>query len=95
MGGCRLLYFSKSKNGSCFIVFYVNAFILLYFLRWQEGGRGGNRPPKSTTACIATDIAIYIQFNGFHLYEYIITTRLHHFFRNLSKKLLIEFHWPI
>ena len=46
IGGCRLLYFVKSKNGTkCknFVVllcFYVNAFILLYFLRWQEGGGG-------------------------------------------------------
>ena len=39
MGGCRLLYFVKSKNGKNFAVllcFYVNTFILLYFLR--EGG---------------------------------------------------------
>ena len=43
MGGCRLLYFVKStcKNGTKCVVllcFYVNTFILLYFLRWQEGG---------------------------------------------------------
>ena len=44
MEGCRLLYFLKSKNGTKFknfavlLCFYVNTFILLYFLRWQEGG---------------------------------------------------------
>ena len=44
MGGCRLLYFVKSKNGTkwknfaVLLCFYVNTFILLYFLRWQEGG---------------------------------------------------------
>ena len=46
MGGSRLLYFLKSKNGtkcnnfavlSCF---NVNTCILLCFLRWQEGGGG-------------------------------------------------------
>ena len=42
MGGCRLFYFIKSKNGKNFAVllcFYVNTFIILYFLRWQEGGQ--------------------------------------------------------
>ena len=41
MGGCRLLYSVKYKNSKNFAVllcFYVKAFILLYFLRWQEGG---------------------------------------------------------
>ena len=44
MGGCRLLYFVKSKNGpkwknfAVSLCFYVNTFILLYFLRRQEGG---------------------------------------------------------
>ena len=44
MGGCRLLYFVKSKNGTkcknfaVLLCFYVNTFILLYFLRWQKGG---------------------------------------------------------
>ena len=44
MRGCRLLYFVKSKNGTkcknfaVLLCFYVNTFILLYFLRWQEGG---------------------------------------------------------
>ena len=41
MGGCRLLYFVKSKNGKNFAVllcYSVNTFILLYFLRWQKGG---------------------------------------------------------
>ena len=44
MGGCRLLYFAKSKNGTkcknfaVLLCFYVNRFILLFFLRWQEGG---------------------------------------------------------
>ena len=36
-----LLYFVKSKNGTkCTVLlcFYVNTFILLYFLRYQEGG---------------------------------------------------------
>ena len=36
-----LLYFVKSKNGTkCknLLCFYVNTFILLYFLRFQEGG---------------------------------------------------------
>ena len=43
-GGCRLLYFVKSnKNGTIdarIVLFYcvfVNTFILLHFLRWQEG----------------------------------------------------------
>ena len=41
MGGCRLLYFAKSKNGTkcknfaVLMCFYVNTFILLY---WQKGG---------------------------------------------------------
>ena len=44
MERCRLLYFVKRKNGTkckyCvgLVCFYVNTFILLYFLRWQEGG---------------------------------------------------------
>ena len=44
MGGCRLLYSvkyknsTKCKNFAVLLCFYVNAFILLYFLRWQEGG---------------------------------------------------------
>ena len=44
MEGCRLLYFVKSKNGTkcknfaVLLCFYVNTFILLYFLRWQKGG---------------------------------------------------------
>ena len=44
MGGCRLLYFVKNKNGTkcknfaVLLCFYVNTSILLYFLRWQEGG---------------------------------------------------------
>ena len=39
MGGCRLLYFAKSKNGTkcknfaVLLCFYVDAFIILYFLR--------------------------------------------------------------
>ena len=38
-----LLYFVKSKNGTkcknfAVLLFYVNAFILLYFLRFQERG---------------------------------------------------------
>ena len=39
MGGCRLLYFVKNKNDKNFAVllcFYVNTFILLYSLSWQE-----------------------------------------------------------
>ena len=45
MGGCRLLYFVKSENGtkcSCFIVFYVNTFIHLFL---EMAGRGGHSPP--------------------------------------------------
>ena len=44
MRGCRLLYFVKSKSGTkcknfaVLLCFYVNTFILLHFLRWQEGG---------------------------------------------------------
>ena len=44
MGGCRLLYFAMSKKGTkcknfaVLLCFYVNAFILLYFLKWQEEG---------------------------------------------------------
>ena len=49
MGGCRLLYSvkyknsTKCKNFAVLLGFYVNAFILLHFLRWQEGG--GLQPP--------------------------------------------------
>ena len=46
MGGCRLLYSVKSKNGKnfacCFIVcvfIYVNTFIFcISCMGWQEGG---------------------------------------------------------
>jgi len=44
MEGCRLLYFAKSKNDTkcknfaVLLCFYINTFIILYFLRWQEGG---------------------------------------------------------
>ena len=43
-GGCMLLYFVKSKNGTkcknfaVLLCFYVNTFILFYFLRFQERG---------------------------------------------------------
>ena len=58
MGGCRLFYFVKSKNSTkcknfaVLLCFYVNTFILLYFLRLQEGGGGYSPlsyPPKSAT----------------------------------------------
>ena len=48
-GGYTLLYFVKSKNDTkCknfvdLLCSYVNTFILLYFLRFQEGG--GLQPP--------------------------------------------------
>ena len=51
MGGCRLLYSVKSKNGTkcknfaVLLCFYVNTFNLLYFLRLQEGGGGGATAP--------------------------------------------------
>ena len=45
MGGCRLLYFSKQKmplNARILLIYCVfisiATFILLYFLRLQEGG---------------------------------------------------------
>ena len=50
MGGCRLLYFVKSKNGTinaefcCFIVFlcqYIHSFIFPD----MAGGGGGLQPP--------------------------------------------------
>ena len=53
MGRCRLLYFVKSKlkialnarnHAAVLLCFYVNTFILLHFLRLQEG-----HPPKSAT----------------------------------------------
>ena len=58
MGGCRLLYFVKSKNGTkcknfaVLLCFYINTFILLYLLIWQEGGSYSllSHPPKSATA---------------------------------------------
>ena len=50
-GGYTLLYFVKSKNDTkCknfvnLLCSYVNTFILLYFLRLQEG-EGGYSPPS-------------------------------------------------
>ena len=57
MGGYRLLYFVKSKNGTkwknfaVLLCFYVNTFILLYFLIWLEGGGYSplSHPPKFAT----------------------------------------------
>ena len=49
-----LLYFVESKNDTIYKNFvnllcsYVNTYILLYFLRFQEGG-GLQPPPKSPT----------------------------------------------
>ena len=43
MEGCILLYFVKSKTGTKYknsavlLCFYVNTFIRLYFLKFQEG----------------------------------------------------------
>ena len=43
-GGCMLLYFVNSKNGTkcknfaVLLCFYVNTLILLHFLRFQKGG---------------------------------------------------------
>ena len=56
-GGYTLLYFVKSKNDTkCknfvdLLCSYVNTFILLYFLRFQEGGGYSplSPPPKSAT----------------------------------------------
>ena len=50
MGQCRLLYFVNSKNVKNYAVllcFYVNTFILLYFLRW--GYSPPSHPSKSAT----------------------------------------------
>ena len=67
MRGCRLLYFVKSKSGTkcknfaVLLCFYVNTFILLQFLRWQEGGGYSppSHPPKSATGYTYTaDLAI-------------------------------------
>ena len=50
-----LLYFVKSKNDTkCknfvnLLCSYVNKFIFLYFLRFQEGGLHSPSLPKSTT----------------------------------------------
>ena len=55
MEGCILLYFVKSKTGTKYknsavlLCFYVNTFIRLYFLKFQEG----LQPPKSATAHIS------------------------------------------
>ena len=49
-GGYTLLYFVKSKNDTkCknfvnLLCSYVYTFILLYFLRFQEGARGAVAP---------------------------------------------------
>ena len=55
-----LLYFVKSKNDTkCknfvdLLCSYVNTFILLYFLRFQEGGATAPlAPPKSATVRLA------------------------------------------
>ena len=70
-----LLYFVKSKNGTkcknfaALLCFYVNTFILLYFLRFQEGGYSPPSHPLNslllpihmhvcihTQACIHTEV---------------------------------------
>ena len=66
-GGYTLLYFVKSKNDTkCknfvdLLCSYVNTFILVYFLRFQEGG-GATAPlappPKSATGDYS-DISTY------------------------------------
>ena len=38
MGGCRLLYFVKSKNFAVLLCFYVNTFIFIFP---EMAGRGG------------------------------------------------------
>ena len=59
MGGCRLLYTVKSKSGTkcknfaVLLCFYVNTFILLYFLRWQEGGPPP-KPPLNPSLAVLT-----------------------------------------
>ena len=60
-GGYTLLYFVKSKNDTkCknfvnLLCSYVNTFVLLYFLRFQEGGATAPlAPPKSATEYIQT-----------------------------------------
>ena len=60
-GGYTLLYFVKSKNDTkCknfvdLLCSYVNTFILLYFLRFQEGGATAPlAPPKSATAMVCS-----------------------------------------
>ena len=80
MGGCRLFYFVKSKNGTInarILLFYgvsvyVNTFILLYFLRLQEGGGYSplSHPPKSATVfsrCLL--ILLSTCASGHHLYH--------------------------
>ena len=66
-GGYTLLYFVKSKNDTkCknfvdLLCSYVNTFILVYFLRFQEGGGGYSPyspPPKSATGYDAAMVAI-------------------------------------
>ena len=41
---------TKCKNFVSLLCSYVNTFILLYFLRFQEGGATPLAPPKSATA---------------------------------------------
>ena len=52
------------KKFCCFIVFYVNTFILLHFLRWQEGGGYSppSHPPKSATD-LGVTIDEHLSFN--------------------------------
>ena len=68
-----LLYFVKSKNDTkCknfvnLLCSYVNTFILLYFLRFQEGGYSPpSFPPKS-----ATD-QVYVQIEYLSSYTKVI-----------------------
>ena len=72
MGGSRLLYFLKCKNGTkcknfaILLCFNVNTCILLCYLRWQEGRRA--------TAPLATPLnpPLHPHYQYFH-YNYSIT----------------------
>ena len=68
MGGFRLLYSvkykncTKCKNFAVLLCFYVNTFILLYFLRWQEGGGYSppSHPPRSATDYIISTFSLLL-----------------------------------
>ena len=86
MRGCRLLYFVKSKSGTkcknfaVLLCFYVNTFILLQFLRWQEGG-GATAPlatPLNPPLIISHNIWPVVLPNGSSLGTLPSTSHLMH-----------------